>query len=165
MNDPRIGKTIGGCRIESLIGKGGMGAVYLAHQLHLDRKVAVKLLLSSLLGNEKETKDALVKRFRQEAFFAAKLQHPNAVQIYDFGEQEDTYYIVMQYIDGKNLEELLKERGALSIEDCLYIVKEVARALKAAHELGIVHRDIKPANIMMRRDRSIVVTEIGRAHV
>jgi serine/threonine protein kinase len=163
MDDPWIGKTIGGCLLQSLIGRGGMGAIYLAHQIHLDRKVAVKLLLSSKLISQNPEKESLVKRFQQEARLAAKLQHPNAMQVYNFGEEEGVYYIVMQYIDGVNLDYLIKKNGPFTIQECVYILKEVARPLVVAHEQGIIHRDIKPANIMKRQDNSIVLTDFGLA--
>ena len=162
MNDAWIGKIIGGCRLECLIGKGGMGAVYLAHQLHLDRKVAMKILSPARLGSCTEQQNT-IKRFQREARLAARLQHANAVQIYDFGEDNNVYYIVMQYIRGITLEQLLQKSGPLAVAQCLHVIKEVARALQAAHEQGIIHRDIKPANIMIRRDKTIVVTDFGLA--
>lgn len=162
MSDPWIGKMIGGCKIEHLIGRGGMGAIYLAHQLHLDRKVAVKLLLYDKLINQ-ETKDAQIKRFQREARLAGQLQHPNAVQIYDFGYENDMYYIVMQYIDGVDVKRKLEEEGPLKLSDTLHIFKSVLKALNSAHAKGIIHRDIKPANIMIKSDESVVITDFGLA--
>lgn len=161
MNDPWIGKTIGGCRLERLIGKGGMGAVYLARQLHLDREVAIKLLLTNKIASVDNLN--LIKRFQREALLAAQLNHPNAVQIYDAGEENNIYYIVMQYIEGENLERVVKQEGIFSFQDTLHVIKEVAKVFVIAHQKGIIHRDIKPANILMRKDRSILVTDFGLA--
>ena len=164
MSDTWIGKIIGGCRLECLIGKGGMGVVYMAHQLHLDRKVAIKILSPARLSSCAEQQN-VIKRFQREARLAARLQQDNAVQIYDFGEDNDIYYIIMQYIRGMTLEQLLQKNGPLSVEQCLHVIKEVAKALEAAHGQGIIHRDIKPANIMIRRDKTIVVADFGLAKV
>ncbi|NUM33504.1 MAG: protein kinase [Candidatus Brocadiae bacterium] len=161
MNDPWVGKIIGGCRLERLIGKGGMGAVYLAHQIHLDREIAIKLLLlNKFVGADSLN---IIKRFQREGLLAAQLNHPNAVQIYDAGEENNVYYIIMQYIEGENLDRIVRQQGVFSVPDCLHVIQEVSKVLMIAHQKGIIHRDIKPANLLMRKDKSVLVTDFGLA--
>ena len=161
MQDHWIGKTIGKCRLEKFIGAGGMGAVYRSRHLLLDKIVALKLLHPNLV-NEKTGKE-ITERFIREAQSAAKLEHPNIVHIYDIGEDNGLYYMVMQFIAGKTLLELIKEKGILQVDVTLNIAKNVARGLQAAHSKGIVHRDIKPANILITNDHRVKITDFGLA--
>ncbi len=156
--DPLIGKVLGHCRIERKLGAGGMGAVYLAHHTGLNKPVALKLLPPHVGGNAD-----FIARFQREARLAARLEHPNVVQVFDVGEEQGVHYITMQYVEGKSLEAILKERKKLAVPEALSIVKRVAVALAAAHKLGIVHRDVKPANILLSREGVVKVADFGLA--
>jgi hypothetical protein len=136
-----------------------MGEVWLARHETLDKDVAVKILPSDYV-REKEA----VERFLREARSAARLEHPNVVQVLDAGTAPDgTHFIVMQYVDGTDLEKILKKKGKFEVSDALAITKKVAQALGAAHKLGIVHRDIKPSNIMLTRQSRVMVADFGLA--
>ncbi|HXG60815.1 MAG TPA: serine/threonine-protein kinase [Planctomycetota bacterium] len=156
--DPRIGQTLGSCHLLRRLGAGGMGTVYLARHEGLRKFVAVKILSEHLAGDR-----AFVARFLREARLAARLEHPNAVAVYDVGKAEGLYYITMQYVEGRSLEAVLKERGRLSVPEALDVARGVLRALDAAHRLGIVHRDIKPGNILLGNDGSVKVADFGLA--
>lgn len=146
------------------IGSGGMGDVYKAHDRRLDRIVAIKVLKSEY--NEDEN---FIRKFRRESLAAASISHPNIVSIYDVGMEtvgdEDVYYIVMEYIDGKTLKELIKEEGMLSQNQALNYLIQIAEALKIAHNKNIIHRDIKSQNIMVTRDNRVKVTDFGIARM
>jgi predicted Ser/Thr protein kinase len=157
-DDPLIGKEIGHCKIQRKLGQGGMGAVYLAHHPGLNRAVAIKILPGDL-ASDPEYKE----RFFREARLAARLEHPNVVQVHDVGEEEGIHYISMQYIEGKSLDGILKEKKKLSVNEALSITKRVAVALSAAAKLGIVHRDIKPHNILLSKDGVVKVADFGLA--
>ncbi|HKG39239.1 MAG TPA: serine/threonine-protein kinase [Conexibacter sp.] len=145
--DPALGSIVGGCRIDAVIGHGGMGVVYRAEQLALGRRVALKVLSAAL------SHDASFRaRFQQEARLAASLDHPNVVPIYEAGEDGDHLYLVMRYVDGIDLRSLLQRDGALPPPRAARIVAQVAAALDAAHAKGLVHRDVKPANVMVCTD-------------
>ena len=147
-------------RLVARISGGGMGEVYRAHDLLLDRPVAVKVLQPSLASDP-----ALVERFRLEARSAARLTHPNVVGVYDWGEEDDrTYYMVMEYVPGTDLRDLLAD-GALAPGHAVEIVVSVAEALAAAHTAGLVHRDIKPENILISRAGVVKVADFGIAAV
>ena len=133
--------------IEKLIGEGGMANVYLAHDTILDRKVAVKVLRGDLAGDEK-----FVRRFQREALSASSLSHPNIVEIYDVGEDDGNFYIVMEFIEGKTLKQLIKKRGVLSLSETIDIMLQLLDALATAHDSYIIHRDIKPQNIMIKEE-------------
>ncbi len=145
-------------RIMRKLGSGGMADVYLAEDEELGRRVAIKIL------NDRHANDEqFVERFRREAKNAAGLSHPNIVSIYDRGEAEGTYYIAMEYLDGRNLKELVVARGPLPIPDTIEATRQVLAALRFAHRKGVVHRDIKPHNVMADADGRLKVTDFGIA--
>ncbi len=140
------------------IGEGGMANVYLAHDLILDRDVAIKVLRGDLSGDEK-----FVRRFQREALAASSLSHPNIVEMYDVGEDGGTYYIVMEYINGKTLKQLIKKRGALSLSECVDIMLQLTDGVDHAHASYIIHRDLKPQNIMIQDNGQVKITDFGIA--
>ena len=145
--DPLLGTILlNQFRVDQLIGIGGMGAVYRAHQITLGRDVAIKILHSELTGNP----DA-VRRFHREAKVATQLEHPNLVRVVLFGELPEGkgLYLVMEYLDGKSIADALKQEGALPLPRALHIANQICAGIGVAHEHGIVHRDIKPENIML----------------
>lgn len=144
--------------ILKLIGEGGMANVYLAKDTILDRKVAVKVLRGDLSGDEK-----FVRRFQREALAASSLSHPNIVEIYDVGEDNGNFYIVMEYIEGKTLKQLIKKRGVLSLPETIDIMMQLLDALSTAHDSYIIHRDIKPQNIMIKDSGLVKITDFGIA--
>jgi predicted Ser/Thr protein kinase len=150
--------VLGHCRLTRKIGEGGMGVVWLARHETLDKDVAVKVLPAGF-ASEPEA----VQRFLREARSAARLEHPNVVQVLDAGSADGTHFIVMQFIDGTDLQKVLKKKGKLEVADALAVAKRVALALAAAHKMGIVHRDIKPANILLAKQGRIMVTDFGLA--
>lgn len=154
-----IGHTLGG-RYELLarVGGGGMALVYKAKDLLLGRFVAVKVLRQQFMHD-----DDFVKRFRREAQAAASLSHPNIVSIYDVGQEEDTHYIVMEYIDGANLNEIIRDRAPLQVEEAVRIASQICDALDHAHHNQIIHRDIKPHNILIGNNGRVKVTDFGIA--
>ncbi|HEY5685456.1 MAG TPA: Stk1 family PASTA domain-containing Ser/Thr kinase [Acidimicrobiia bacterium] len=140
------------------LARGGMADVYQGQDELLGRKVAVKVLHAQY-----STDDAFVKRFRKEAQAAANLTHPNIVGIYDWGQIDSTYYIVMELVDGRSLRDVLKSEGALLARRAIEISADVAAALSVAHRSGLVHRDIKPGNILLAPDGTVKVTDFGIA--
>jgi tRNA A-37 threonylcarbamoyl transferase component Bud32 len=142
--DNRIGTVIAGYRIEERVGRGGMSVVYRADHIRLKRKVALKLLAPELAED-----DAFRERFLRESELAASLDHPNVVPIYDAGETDGLLYIAMRYVDGTDLKELLRADGALPPPRAVGLAAQVASALDAAHERGLVHRDVKPSNVLL----------------
>lgn len=144
-DDPLIGREIDRLAITELLGQGGMARVYLAQHRHLDRKVAIKVLLGDLGADR-----SLVRRFQREAVALSKLHHPNIVEVTDFGQTDDgLVFIVMEYLDGQSLTEVLQAENALSPARAASILKQMALALETAHEQGFVHRDLKPGNVML----------------
>ncbi len=141
---PSHGDVIAGCRIESLLGRGGMGAVYLATHQRLQRKVALKVLIPELAADV-----TFRERFIRESQLAALLEHPNVIPIYDADEYERVLFISMRYVEGTDLRSLLAEKGHLSTPRTLSILEQTVAALDAAHDAGLVHRDVKPANILL----------------
>ena len=140
------------------IGEGGMANVYLANDTILERNVAIKVLRGDLSNDEK-----FIRRFKREALSVSNLSHPNIVEVYDVGEEEGNYYIVMEYIDGKTLKQLLQKRGALTLTEVLDIMSQLTDGLTHAHEAYIIHRDIKPQNIMIQDNGLIKITDFGIA--
>ena len=158
--DALIDKVFGGCRLIKKIGEGGMGVVYLAHHLALNKNVAVKILPPSFAMEEER-----VKRFVREARSAAQLEHSNIIQIYNIAKHEDFYFIVMQYADGESLAHAIKRQGKINTLEALGIIKDVALALSVAHRKNIVHRDIKPENIMINTNGEVKLMDFGLARV
>ncbi|HWC74063.1 MAG TPA: protein kinase [Gemmatimonadales bacterium] len=143
-------------KIERMVGKGGMGAVFLAHDLTLEREVAIKVLPPDISMDEH-----IVKRFQQEAKTAAKLDHPNIIPIYRVESEGGLNYFVMKYIAGTSLEDVLDQKQPLAIDYIQRVLWEAACALGHAHQRGVVHRDVKPANIMFDHDGRVMLTDFG----
>ncbi len=153
-----VGVVLGGYQIIDLLAKGGMGTVYRAKQLSMERVVALKVLSPRLAAREK-----YVKRFLREARAAAALEHPNLVRIYDIGEGRGLSYYSMEFIEGESLADAIKTRGALPQQDVISIGAGCARALEHARSQGIAHRDIKPPNILLRPDGQVFLADLGLA--
>ncbi len=139
-------------RIERRLGAGGMSTVFLATDTVLERSVAVKLLAEHLADDE-----AFVARFRREALAAARLQHPNIVQVFDSGQDSESrrHYIVMEYVDGPSCADLLRERRRLEIEETVHVTRDACHGLDYAHRAGVVHRDVKPGNLLVAQDSNL----------
>ena len=152
-----IGMEVGGCRIQSLLGKGTGGAVYLAKHVGLDREVAVKLLPSASQDPD------MIQRLLSEARAVAKLEHENIVQVHDVGFRNGYFYIVMQFLRGQTLEKYLKEMGPLPVATAMEMARGVAQGLVAAHAKGIIHRDLKPENVMISEGNRVRLTDFGLA--
>ncbi len=140
------------------IGEGGMANVYLAYDTILDRNVAVKILRGDLATDEK-----FVRRFQREAISASSLSHPNIVEMYDVGEDDGKYFIVMEYLEGKTLKSLVKKRGALTLSEVVDIMLQLTSAVACAHDSYIIHRDIKPQNVLILDDGKVKITDFGIA--
>jgi serine/threonine-protein kinase len=150
------GRTLGGFQVVRRVGAGGMGQVYLARQLSLKRPVALKLLKADLSRNP-----TALKRFEAEAHAVARLNHPNIVQVYEFGECDGLRYMALEFVDGRNLRDYLARKGPPDLPVALSMIRQVATALAKAHEQGLVHRDIKPENILVTRKVEVKVTDFG----
>ena len=159
VSDTLIGTLFDGrYQVVRKLGAGGMANVYLAEDQELGRRVAIKIL------NERHANDEqFVERFRREAKNAAALSHPNIVSIYDRGEAEGTYYIAMEYLDGRSLKELILSRGPAPLNVAIEYVRQILSALRFAHRHGIVHRDIKPHNVLVDAEGRVKVTDFGIA--
>src|SRR6266481_5123504 len=155
--DLLIGRTIGRYKISKRIGTGGMGEVYLATDMTAGRKAALKLLPERFTGDAER-----LKRFQQEAHALVGLNHPNILTIYEIGEDHSTHYIASELIEGETLRQRLM-RGRMQLSEAVDVAIQVASALAAAHEAGIVHRDINPGNIMLRPDGYVKVLDFGIA--
>lgn len=151
-------KIDGRYQIIRTIGEGGMANVYLAYDTILEREVAVKILRGDLANDEK-----FVKRFQREAKAASSLNHPNIVEMYDVGEDDGNYFIVMEYVNGKTLKNLIKKRGALSLSETIDIMLQLTSGIACAHDSYIIHRDIKPQNVMILEDGRVKITDFGIA--
>jgi len=156
VEDTRVGTEVAGYRIEALIGRGGMGAVYLAQHLRLGRRVALKLLAPELASNQK-----FRERFLRESTIAASIDHPNIVPIYDADEDDGVLFLAMRYVEGTDLRGLIVSEGRLDPARTASIAQQLGDALDVAHAKGLVHRDVKPGNVLVtpRRDAN------GRDHV
>jgi eukaryotic-like serine/threonine-protein kinase len=154
------GRTLGDFRLIRRLGEGGMGQVYLAEQLSLQRRVAVKLLRPDFLDNE-----TFLKRFKGEAKAVAQLTHPNIVQVHAVGEDQGLHFMALEYVEGQNLKDYLHRKGPPDIPVALSILRQVVAALMRSAELGIVHRDIKPENILVTRKAEVKVTDFGLSRV
>ena len=154
----QAGSELAGYRIESLVGEGGMGAVYLATQLRLDRRVALKVLAAGRIGNEESR-----SRFLRESRLAASLDHPNVLPIFDAGEDGGVLYLAMRYVEGGDLGARLRSDGRLSAGTAVAIARQVASALTAAHDAQLVHRDVKPGNILLATSEHAYLADFGLA--
>ncbi|GEN54194.1 Stk1 family PASTA domain-containing Ser/Thr kinase [Halobacillus faecis] len=145
-------------RVQEMIGGGGMANVYLAHDTILDRDVAIKVLRLEH-GNDEE----FIARFHREAQSATSLSHPNIVNIYDVGEEDDIYFMVMEYVDGMTLKQYIQQHSPIDVSEAVDIMRQIASAIAHAHDNGIVHRDIKPQNILIDHYGHVKVTDFGIA--
>src|SRR3954471_15401875 len=157
-----LGASVAGYRVESVAGRGGMGVVYLARQIALDRPVALKLIAPDLARDE-----AFRARFARESRIAASLDHPNVIPVYEAGEDGDRLFIAMRFVDGTDLAKMLAAEGALAPALAAELVAQAASALDAAHARGLVHRDVKPANLLVTGADSprphVYLTDFGLA--
>ena len=145
-------------KVLNRIGSGGMADVYCAEDLQLGRRVALKLLYRRFAEDEE-----FVERFRREASSAAGLQHPNVVAVFDRGEFDGTYYIAMEFLEGRSLKQLVRQEGALDPDRAIDLVIQILKAARFAHRRGIVHRDIKPHNVLVDAEGRVKVTDFGIA--
>ncbi len=155
-SDPRIGSEIAGYRIESLLGRGGMGAVYRAEDRRLGRTIALKLVPPDVSADERYR-----ERFLRESRLAASIEHPNIVPIHDASESDGVLYLAMRCVDGTDLRRLLERDGPMAASDALAIAEQVAGALDAAHARGLIHRDVKPSNVLVTGDRHAYLADFG----
>lgn len=159
LSDPLVGQVVDGrYRVESRVARGGMATVYLALDRRLDREVALKVMLPHLAADEE-----FVGRFVREARAAARLSHPNVVQVFDQGADGDLLYLAMEYLPGRTLRDVLVERRAFTVRESLTVLDPVLDALAAAHRAGIVHRDVKPENVILTDDGRVKVADFGLA--
>jgi len=163
-DEPRPGDVIGDYRIESLLGRGGMGSVFRATQLNLNRAVALKVLLP-----EHAVRPGAAVRFEREAKVSAQLRHPNAIEVYDFGASDGHLYLAMELLEGKPLRAIVGDGRILSVERAVALTQKILEVLVVAHERGIVHRDLKPENVFLERQTDgterVVVVDFGLAFV
>src|SRR3989440_7771241 len=155
-----IGTVLGTCTLQKIVGQGGMGAVFLAQQSRPRRQVAVKVLLpaTSLKPHQRA---AFLERFRRETDAAASLEHPNILPVHEYGERDGLTYLVVPFISGGTLREVMEQEGALPLPKVLNYLEQLAAALDFAHERGVIHRDIKPANILMTPEGRLLLTDFG----
>src|SRR6202047_834046 len=153
-----VGTHLGSYEITCVIGAGGMGEVYQAHDTKLGRDVAIKVLPEAFAHDPQR-----LSRFQREAKMLASLNHPNIATIHGLEQSNGTSYLVMELVAGETLAERVKREGALPIEEALTICKQIAEALEAAHEKGIIHRDLKPANVKVTPEGKVKVLDFGLA--
>jgi serine/threonine-protein kinase len=157
MSDPYIGKKLGNYDISEMIGKGGMAAVYRAHQPSMNRTVAIKVMSQQFSGD-----DAFIQRFKNEAQLIAHLEHAHILPVYEFGEQEGSLYIVMRFLNAGTLEDRIKP-GGMDMKDILAVFGQLASALDYAHENGVIHRDLKPSNVLIDAQGNAFLSDFGIA--
>lgn len=156
-----VGQRIGAYQIEKLIAQGGMALVYLAHDIHTNKKVALKLLRTEHALDEKQ-----IVRFQREAKGSTTLPHPHIIPVYAVGSANGYYYIAMRHASGGSVDDWIRQQGALPLGTIVQIISQIASALDFAHQRGIIHRDIKPSNILLSRDRETAyLADFGVAHV
>src|SRR5713226_3639498 len=153
LNTNLVGKVLGTYRLEALIGKGGMSAVFLAQQLQLARRVAVKVLLPDVMMDNILYEEFFI-RFQREASLIARLEHLNIMPIYDYGKHEG-----MPYLAGGTLRDVLARHGALPLQEVLTYIEQATAALDYAHAHGIIHRDLKPSNFLLHSDGRLVLAD------
>lgn len=158
--DALVGETLGGCLVLEMIGAGAMGRAYKAHHMKLDRDVCVKVLHPELMKDRRTQ-----ARFTREARAAAKLEHPGIVSVYDYDEVGPYTFIVMQFVDGKSLKDVIEQRGPVGPKRATFIGARLAEALACAHAQKIVHRDVKPANVIVSKQGAIKLTDFGLVRV
>ena len=163
-SDNLIGKTLGTCTLEKLIGQGGMGVVYLARQVRPSRTVAVKVLFPNITLSSDIYQEFLT-RFRREADLIAELEHINIMPIYEYGEQDGLAYLVMPHIPGGSLRDVLARNRALTLPEASNFINQAASALDYAHMYGVIHRDIKPSNFLLHSDGRLILTDFGIARI
>jgi eukaryotic-like serine/threonine-protein kinase len=154
---------IGRYRVERVLGRGAMGVVFQAHDPVIDRKVAIKLVRAELLDEVAHAE--YLARFQREAQAAGRCQHANIVAIYDFALHNANPFLVMEYIDGMNLADVLRQRGRFAVDAALGVIRQVLDALACAHAIGVVHRDVKPANILLTASDRVKMTDFGIARL
>jgi serine/threonine protein kinase len=163
--DDLTGRTLGNYRIVERVGRGGMATVYKAYQPALERHVAIKVIHKHLAADDEQ----FLKRFQREAKAVASLRHPNIVQVFDFGTEDDVTYMVMEYLEGSTLKAVLNalaQKGeTMRLDQVLRIFQALASALGYAHQQGMVHRDIKPANVMLTTKNEVILTDFGVAKI
>jgi serine/threonine protein kinase len=159
-----LGSVLGTCTLEKILGRGGMGVVYLAQQSRPHRQVAVKVLLLSLMPDP-ERRARFLDRFRREADAVAALEHPNILPIHEYGEQTDLAYLVMPYVAGGTLRDRVERKGPLPFAEVAGFLAQVAAALDYAHAHGVIHRDVKPQNMLLYPDKRLVLSDFGIAKV
>jgi serine/threonine protein kinase len=155
-----VGKEVDGHRIEAVLGRGGMGIVFKAENIELNRTVALKMINPALAQD-----DSFIRRFRLEARALAQIQHPNIVQVYAFRPFDLGYYISLEYVHGPTLAEYLEANGALSWNEAVFLLKQMLSAFHFAHSAGVIHRDIKPRNILLAPNNVVKITDFGLAKV
>ena len=154
-----VGRTIGDCIIHAKIGEGGMGSVYLAEHQSLEISVAMKIVDSALINHD----PTFINRFFREARQAAKLNHPNLMRVYNVGEDQGVYFLIVEYIDGPSLAEIIELKGSLSLDIALPLMIQSLEGLKNAHSKGVLHRDIKPDNLLVNSEGILKITDFGLA--
>src|SRR5579872_1091581 len=159
-----IGNVLGTCTLQRIIGQGGMGAVFLAQQSRPRRQVAVKVLLPSTSLTQTQ-KAAFLERFRRETDAAASLEHPHILPVYEYGEQNGLAYLVVPYISGGTLRDVMEREGTFPLDKALNYIEQLAAALDFAHQHGVVHRDIKPANVLITSEGRLLLSDFGLVEI